>query len=71
MNKDCTGSAEINLNVPVPTGLSSGVIKLMFIVTENGNATHAVVSEIIPPFGEKPQLNTTRSDARKLGSEPK
>jgi hypothetical protein len=69
VNPDCTGSGEIHLNVPAPSGLSSGVIKLMFIVTDNGRASHAVVSEFIPPFGTGPQLNTTRSDSWKLGSE--
>jgi hypothetical protein len=69
VNPDCTGSGELHLNVPAPSGLSSGVIKLMFIVTDDGRASHAVVSEFIPPFGTGPQLNTTRSDSWKLGSE--
>jgi len=69
VNSDCTGTAEIDLNVPAPAGLSSGVIKLMFIVTNNGREIHTVVSEIIPPFATSPSLNTTRSDGWKLGSE--
>lgn len=68
VNPDCTGSAEVHLNVPAPSGLSSGVIKLMFIITNNGRASHAVVSEFTPPFGTGPTLNTTRSDSWKLGS---
>ena len=69
VNPDCTGSGELHLNVPAPSGLSSGVIKQMFIITDNGKATHAVVSEFTAPFGTGPTLNTTLSDSWKLGSE--
>lgn len=69
VNPDCTGSGELHLNVPAPSGLSSGVIKLMFIITDNGRATHAVVSEFTAPFGTGPTLNTTLSDSWKLGTE--
>ena len=41
LNPDCTGSAEIDLNVPVPFG-STGVIKLMLVVTNGGRAIHTV-----------------------------
>jgi hypothetical protein len=68
VNPDCTGSAEVDLNVPAPSGLSGGVLKLMFIITDNGRASHAVVAEFTPPFGTAPILNTTRSDSWKLGS---
>jgi hypothetical protein len=68
VNPDCTGSAELHLNAPAPSGLSSGVIKLMFIITDNGLASHAVVSEFTAPFAAAPTLNTTRSDSWKLGS---
>jgi len=66
INSDCTGSAEIDLNVPVPSG-STGVIKLMLVVTNGGRAIHTVVSEITPPGATKPVLNTTSSDAWKIG----
>jgi hypothetical protein len=69
VNPDCTGSAEIDLNAPVPSGLSSGVIKLMLIVTNGGRAIHVVVAEITPPGATKPTLNTTSADAWKLGSD--
>ena len=67
INTDCTGSAEIDLNVPVPFG-STGVIKLMLVVTNSGRAIHTVVSEITPPGSTKPVLDTTSSDAWKIGS---
>ena len=68
VNADCTGSAEIDLNVPVPFG-STGVIKLMLVVTDGGRAIHMVVAEITPPGATKPVLNTTSSDAWKIEPE--
>ena len=68
VNADCTGSAEIDLNVPVPFG-STGVIKLMLVVTNSGRAIHTVVAEITPPGATKPVLNTTSSDAWKIEPE--
>ena len=67
VNSDCTGSAEIDLNAPAPPGLSRGVIKLMFIVPADGATIHTVVSEITAPFTTAPLLNTTRSDASRIG----
>jgi hypothetical protein len=66
LNSNCTGTAEIDLNVPVPFG-STGVIKLMIVVTHHGNAIHTVVAEITAPFATTPSLNTTSSDAWKIG----
>lgn len=65
VNADCTGKATIDLNVPVPFG-STGVIKLMLVVTNGGQAIHAVVAEFIPPGAVTPLLNTTISDAWKI-----
>jgi hypothetical protein len=65
VNSDCTGRAEIDQNVPVPFG-STGVIKLMLVVTNGGRAIHTVVSELTPPGATKPLLNTTSSDAWKI-----
>jgi len=69
VNPDCTGSAEIDLNVPVPFG-STGVLKLMLVVTDGGRAIHTVVSEFTPPGATKPILNTTSSDAWKIEGAP-
>jgi len=63
---DCTGSAEIDLNVPVPKGLSSGVIKLQFVLSNQGRAIHTVVAEFTPPGATAPVLSTTRSDGFKV-----
>ena len=47
VNSDCTGSMTINLNVPnVPSGTSSGVIDIMFVISDG-----AVIS---PKSSRKP-----------------
>jgi hypothetical protein len=65
LNANCTGTAEIDLNAPVPFG-SAGVIKLMIVVTNGGRAIHTVVSELTPPGATEPSLVTTSSDAWKI-----
>jgi hypothetical protein len=65
VNPDCTGSAEIDFNVPVPSG-SKGVLKLMFVLSNHGRSIHAVVAEFTPPGATAPVLGTTRSDGFKV-----
>jgi hypothetical protein len=48
VNPDCTGSMMINLNAPVPMG-STGVINIMFVISDGGRHIHEVVSEFTPP----------------------
>jgi hypothetical protein len=67
VNPDCTGQAEIHLNVPVPQG-STGVIKLIFVLTNRGRTIHTVVAEFIPPGATAPVFNTTHSDGWRVGS---
>jgi hypothetical protein len=67
VNPDCTGHAEIDLNVPVPMGLSRGVIKLLFVLSNQGRTIHTVVAEFTPPGATAPVLTTTRSDGFKVG----
>jgi hypothetical protein len=66
LSQDCTGTMEIDLNVPVPVG-STGVIKLMLVVTNGGRAIHTVVAEDTSPGATVPTLVTTTSDAWKIG----
>jgi hypothetical protein len=66
VNPDCTGKAEIDLNIHVPQG-SSGVIHLMFALSNHGRAIRAVVSEIISPGATQPSLGQIRVDFWKLG----
>ena len=67
-NPDCTGSMVINLNVPVPTG-STGVIKILFVISDGGRHIHEVVSEFTPPGSSGPVPTQTSADDRKVGLE--
>jgi hypothetical protein len=67
VNSNCTGSAVINLNVPgAPPG--TGVIKVIFVISNGGRHIHEVVSEFIPPFSTA-QPTQTSADDWKVGSE--
>jgi len=63
VNRDCTGSMVINLNVPVfPVG-ARGVIKILFVISNGGRHIHEVVSEFYPPgFTTAPPIQTSADD---------
>ena len=70
VNLDCTGSMVINLNVPnVPSGTSSGVIAIMFVISDGGRHIHEVVSEFTPPGFTVSQPTQTSADDWKVASE--
>ncbi len=71
VNSDCTGSMVINLNVPnVPSGTSSGVIDIMFVISDGGRHIHEVVSQNTPPGSTGPLHPTqTSGDDWKVASE--
>ena len=69
VNSDCTGSMVINLNVPnVPPGTSSGVINIMFVISDGGRHIHEVVSEFTPPGSSGPAPTQTSADDWKVAS---
>jgi hypothetical protein len=48
VNADCTGNAQINF--PIPLGGTSGaVIKLKFVLADNGRVIHTIVYSLRPP----------------------
>jgi hypothetical protein len=61
VNPDCTGSMVINLNAPVPTG-STGVINILFVISDGGRHIHEVVSEFTPPGASGPAADQTSAD---------
>ena len=70
VNSDCTGSMVINLNVPnVPSGLSSGVIEIKFVISGGGRHIHEVVSQLTPPLSSGPVPTQTSADDWKVASE--
>jgi hypothetical protein len=61
---DCTGTATINF--PAPKGMEKGnVITLMFVIANNGNTLHTVVSSLILFNGNHAFANI-HSDAERL-----
>ena len=69
VNSDCTGSMVINLNAPVPMG-STGVINIMFVISDGGRHIHEVVSEFTPPGSTTgPQPTQTSADDWKVASQ--
>ena len=68
VNSDCTGSDELDLNVPVSSG-STGVIKVLFVISDGGRHIHEVVSELTPPGSTTGPIPTQTSvDAWKVAS---
>jgi hypothetical protein len=68
VNSDCTGSMVINLNAPVTSG-STGVIGILFVISDGGRHIHEVVSENIPPGAPGPVPVQTSADDWKVASE--
>jgi hypothetical protein len=70
VNSDCTGSMVIHLNAPVTSG-STGIINILFVLSNGGGHIHEVVSKLIPPgFPETESLPTqTSADDWKVASE--
>jgi hypothetical protein len=69
VNPDCTGSDELDINAPVPSG-STGVIKVLFVISDGGRHIHEVVSELTPPGSTTgPAPTQTSVDVWKIASE--
>jgi hypothetical protein len=68
VNADCTGSDELDQNVPVQSG-STGVIKVLFVISNGGRHVHEVVSEFTPPGFTAPQPTQTSVDVWKVTAE--
>jgi hypothetical protein len=60
MNLDCTGSAEIHLNVPGPPRHLPRSHKI--VISGEGRAFHEIVAEFIPPGATHPMPTHTRAD---------
>jgi hypothetical protein len=70
VNPDCTGSMVINLNVShVPAGTSSGVIEIMFVISDGGRHVHEVVARFTPPGFTTPQPTQTSAGDWKVASD--
>jgi hypothetical protein len=68
VDPDCTGSATLNLNAPVPMG-STGVILVKLVISDGGRHVHQVVSEYTPPGSNGPVPIQTSVDIWKVAPE--
>jgi hypothetical protein len=68
VNDDCTGSMEINLNVP-NTPAPHGLLEIRFVISDGGRHIHEVVAEFTPPGFTTPQPTQTSADDWKVASE--
>ena len=68
VNPDCTGSMEINLNVP-NTPFPHGLLEIRFVISDGGRHIHEVVAEFTPPGFTTPQPTQTSADDWKVASE--
>jgi hypothetical protein len=65
VDSNCTGTMVINLNAPVPSG-STGVIKILFVISDGGRHIHEVVAEFTPPGSLGPVPTQTSADDWKV-----
>jgi hypothetical protein len=62
VNDDCTGEAEIDFPAP-PGGTSGAVIKLFFIISDDGRVLNAIVTSLTPPNATEAVPANIHSDA--------
>lgn len=68
VNANCTGNAEIDFPTP-PQGTSGAVIKLFFVLSDDGRQLNTIVTSITPPNTTTPVPANIHSDATKVHDE--
>jgi hypothetical protein len=68
VNENCTGSAEIDFPTP-PGGTSGAVIKLFFVLSDDGRQLNTIVTSITPPNTTTPVPANIHSDATQVHDE--
>jgi hypothetical protein len=63
VNSDCTGS--MTISTPVP-GTSTGVLKILFVISGRGQHIHEVVAEFTPPGAANPVRTQSSADDWKV-----
>jgi len=69
VNDNCTGEAEIDFPTP-PGGTSGAVIKLLFVISDDGNQLSTIVTSITPPNTTKAIPANIHSDAVRVHPKP-
>lgn len=65
VNSNCTGSAVINFPAP-PGGTSGAVIKVLFVISDDGNQINEIVTSLTPPNSTTPALANIHADLRRV-----
>jgi hypothetical protein len=69
VNEDCTGEAEIDFPTP-PKGTSGAVIKLFFVISEDGRQLNTIVTSLTPPNSTQAVPVNIHSDAVRVHTNP-
>lgn len=65
VNDNCTGAAEIDF--PTPLGGTSGaVVKLFFVISDDGRLLNTIVTSLTPPNSTQPVPANIHSDAVRI-----
>lgn len=62
VNENCTGEAEIDFATP-PEGTSGAIIKLFFVISDDGRQLNTIVTSITPPNSTQAVPANIHSDA--------
>jgi hypothetical protein len=65
VNENCTGSAEIDFPTP-PKGISGAVIKVLFVISDDGRLINEIVTSLTPPNSTTPALVNIHADLRRV-----
>jgi hypothetical protein len=68
VNENCTGQAEINFPTP-PGGTSGAVLKLYFVISDDGRQLNTIVTSITPPNTTTAVPANIHSDAVRVHSD--
>jgi len=68
VNENCTGQAEINFPTP-PGGTSGAVLKLFFVISDDGRQLNTIVTSITPPNTTTAVPANIHSDAVRVHSD--
>jgi len=69
VNDDCTGEAEIDFPTP-PGGTSGAIIKLFFIISDDGRVLNTIVTSLTPPNSTQAVPANIHSDAVRVHTRP-
>jgi hypothetical protein len=69
VHEDCTGEAEIDFPTP-PGGTSGAVIKLFFVISDDGRQLNTIVISLTPPNSTQAVPANIHSDAVRVHNDP-